>query len=148
MGTPAHEHWTDLTVRCPDDVRTSTGGRVSLAWQVEKRAGHVDRLMNRTLPADFPGPVERGDVGDVLAVLALSESMRRDLAARRGGDIREAILLGPPGPRSLPRSTPPWTRPAPSCATGLSVSTGSTREKSSAAGRWAATRTATPRCSL
>ncbi|MEU1216626.1 hypothetical protein ABZ424_30345 [Streptomyces sp. NPDC005790] len=94
MGTPAHEHWTDLTVRRPDDVRTSTGGRVSLAWQMEKRAGHIDRLMNRTLPADFPDPVERGDAGDVLAVLALSESMRRDLAARRGGDIREAILLG------------------------------------------------------
>ncbi|MEI5036253.1 hypothetical protein RB201_37185 [Streptomyces sp. S1A(2023)] len=27
-------------------------------------------------------------------MLALSESIRRDLTARRGGDIREAILLG------------------------------------------------------
>ncbi|MFF5379439.1 hypothetical protein [[Kitasatospora] papulosa] len=94
MSTPAHEHWTDLTVRRPDDVRTITGGRVSLSWQVEKHAGHIDRLMNRRLPADFPDPVERGDTGDVLAVLALSESMRRDLAARRAGDIREALLLG------------------------------------------------------
>ncbi|CAM5625239.1 hypothetical protein [Streptomyces badius] len=94
MDTPAHEHWTDLTVRRPDDVRTITGRRVSLSWRMEKRAGHIDRLMNRTLPEDFPDPVERGDAGDVLAVLALSESIRRDLAARRGGDIREAILLG------------------------------------------------------
>ncbi|MFJ3941782.1 hypothetical protein [Streptomyces parvus] len=94
MDTPAHKHWTDLTVRRPDDVRTMTGRRVSLSWQMEKRAGHIDRLMNRTLPEDFPDPVERGDVGDVLAVLALSESIRRDLAARCGGDIREAILLG------------------------------------------------------
>ncbi|MEU4032428.1 hypothetical protein [Streptomyces anulatus] len=94
MDTPAHEHWTDLTVRRPDDVRTITGRRIPLPWQMEKRAGHIDRLMNRTLPEDFPDPVERGDAGDVLAVLALSESIRRDLAARRGGDIREAILLG------------------------------------------------------
>ncbi|MGW7276617.1 hypothetical protein ACWGH5_39745 [Streptomyces sp. NPDC054864] len=61
---------------------------------MEKRVGHVERLMNRTLPADFPDPVERGGAGDVLAVLALSESIRRDLAARRAGDIREAVLLG------------------------------------------------------
>ncbi|MGW8984273.1 hypothetical protein ACWGQ9_16615 [Streptomyces parvus] len=94
MDTPAHEHWTDLTVRRPDDVRTITGRRIPLSWQMEKRAGHIDRLMNRTLPEDFPDPVERGDASDVLAVLALSESIRRDLAARRGGDIREAILLG------------------------------------------------------
>ncbi|MFJ3438854.1 hypothetical protein ACIPMU_35620 [Streptomyces cyaneofuscatus] len=94
MDTPAQEHWTDLTVRRPDDVRTITGRRVPLSWQLEKRAGHIDRLMNRTLPEDFPDPVERGDAGDVLAVLALSESIRRDLASRCGGDIREAILLG------------------------------------------------------
>ncbi|MEU4920680.1 hypothetical protein AB0G29_15130 [Streptomyces parvus] len=50
--------------------------------------------MNRTLPEDFPDAVERGDAGDVLALLALSESIRRDLAARCGGDIREVILLG------------------------------------------------------
>ncbi|MFF3312794.1 hypothetical protein [Streptomyces sp. NPDC002952] len=30
----------------------------------------------------------------MLAVLALSESIRRDLIARRAGDIREAMLLG------------------------------------------------------
>ncbi|MEU4180917.1 hypothetical protein [Streptomyces sp. NPDC026589] len=94
MSTPEYEFWNDLAVRRPDDVRMISGGRVPLSWQMEKRVGHVDRLMNRTLPADFPDPVERGGTDDVLAVLALSESIRRDLIARRGGDIREAILLG------------------------------------------------------
>jgi hypothetical protein len=94
MSTPEYELWNDLAVRRPDDVRLTSGGRVPLSWQMEKRVGHVDRLMNRTLPADFPDPVERGGAGDVLAVLALSESIQRDLAARRAGDIREAILLG------------------------------------------------------
>ncbi|WP_127469773.1 hypothetical protein [Streptomyces sp. B27] len=94
MSTPEYEFWNDLAVRRPDDVRMISGRRVPLAWQMEKRVGHVDRLMNRTLPADFPDPVERGGADDVLAVLALSESIRRDLIARRAGDIREAILLG------------------------------------------------------
>ncbi|MGW6026567.1 hypothetical protein [Streptomyces sp. NPDC055099] len=94
MTTPEYELWNDLVVRCPDDVRMTSGRRVPLTWQMEKRVGHVERLMNSTLPADFPDPVERGGVGDVLAVLALSESIRRDLAARRAGDIREAVLLG------------------------------------------------------
>ncbi|MGW0909430.1 hypothetical protein [Streptomyces sp. NPDC002853] len=94
MSTPEYELWNERAVRRPDDVRMISGGRVPLSWQMAKRVGHVDRLMNRTLPADFPGPVERGGAGDVLAVLALSESIRRGLAARRAGDIREAILLG------------------------------------------------------
>ncbi|MFF1717159.1 hypothetical protein [Streptomyces sp. NPDC058268] len=94
MSTPEYEVWNGLAVRRPDDVRMISGGRVPLSWQMAKRVGHVDRLMNRTLPADFPDPVERGGAGDVLAVLALSESIRRDLNARRAGDIREAILLG------------------------------------------------------
>ncbi|WAU81955.1 hypothetical protein O1Q96_20475 [Streptomyces sp. Qhu-G9] len=94
MSTPEYELWADRAVRRPDDVRMISGRRVPLSWQMEKRAGHVDRLMNRTLPADFPDPVERGGAGDVLAVLALSESIRRDLTACRAGDIREAILLG------------------------------------------------------
>jgi hypothetical protein len=94
MSTTEYELWNDLAVRRPDDVRMTSGGRVPLSWQMEKRVGHVDRLMNRTLPANFPDPVERGGADDVLAVLALSESIRRDLTARRAGDIREAILLG------------------------------------------------------
>ncbi|MGW7095746.1 hypothetical protein [Streptomyces sp. NPDC054874] len=94
MSTPEYVRWNDLAVRRPDDVRRISGGRIPLSWQMEKRVEHVDRLMNRTLPADFPDPVERGGADDVLAVLALSESIRRDLMARRGGDIREAILLG------------------------------------------------------
>ncbi|MER6134265.1 hypothetical protein [Streptomyces sp. NPDC001815] len=94
MSTPEYELWADLDVRRPDDVRMISGRRVPLPWQMEKHAGHVDRLMNSTLPADFADPVERGGAGDVLAVLALSESIRRDLIARRAGDIREAVRLG------------------------------------------------------
>ncbi|UZI29965.1 hypothetical protein [Streptomyces sp. VB1] len=94
MNTPEYVRWNGLAVRRPDDVRKTAGGRIPHSWQMEKRVKHVDRLMNRTLPADFPDPVERGGADDVLAVLALSESIRRDLTARRGGDIREAILLG------------------------------------------------------
>jgi hypothetical protein len=94
MSTPEYERWNSLAVRRPDDVRTTPGGPVPLSWQMEKRVAHVDRLTNRTLPADFPHPIERGDAGDALAALALAESIRRDLAAHRAGDIRDAILLG------------------------------------------------------
>ena len=94
MSTPEYELWNDLADRRPGDVRKTTGRRDPQTGQMEKRVRHVDRLMNRTLPTDFPDPVERGGAGDVLAVLALSESIQRDLAARRAGDIREAILLG------------------------------------------------------
>jgi hypothetical protein len=94
MSTPEHDHWNHLAVRRPDDVRTMAGGPVPLSWQMEKRVNHVDRLTNRMLPADFPHPIERGDAGDALAVLALAESIRRDLAAHRAGDIRAALQLG------------------------------------------------------
>jgi hypothetical protein len=94
MSTPEHEHWTGRAVRRPDDVRTMAGGPVPLGWQMEKRVGHTDRLMNATLPADFPHPIERGDAGDALAVLALGESIRRDLAAQRAGDVRTALQHG------------------------------------------------------
>jgi hypothetical protein len=94
MSTPEFEHWNGLAVRCPDDVRTMAGGPVPLSWQMEKRSDHVDRLTNRMLPADFPHPIERGDASDALAVLALAESIRRDLAAHRAGDIRTALQLG------------------------------------------------------
>ena len=94
MSTPEYEHWTGLAIRRPDDVRSMAGGPVPLSWQMEKRVAHVDRLTNATLPADFPHPIERGDAGDALAVLALAESIRRDLAALRAGDIRAALQLG------------------------------------------------------
>jgi hypothetical protein len=55
---------------------------------------HVDRLMNNMLPADWPHPIERGDVGDALAVLALEESMRRDVEHARGSRVRQALALG------------------------------------------------------
>jgi|GEM_PF-5648197 len=94
MSTPEHEHWTGLAVRRPDDVRTMDGGHIPLSWQMEKRAAHADRLANNDLPSDFPHPIERGDAGDALAVLALAESIRRDLTRWEAIDIRTALLLG------------------------------------------------------
>lgn len=94
MSTPEHEHWTSLSVRRPDDVHTTDGGPIPLSWQMEKRVAHADRLANNDLPADFPHPIERGDAGDALAVLALAESIRRDLTRWEAIDIRTALLLG------------------------------------------------------
>lgn len=89
-----YEQWHEHTVRRPDDVRMPNGGPVPLAWQCEKRTRHNDRLMNSRLPADFPYDVERGGTDDVLAVLALEESMRRDIEAVRASRVREALALG------------------------------------------------------
>ncbi|MDP9616436.1 hypothetical protein [Streptomyces demainii] len=94
MSTPEYEHWQNLTVRRPGDVRTLQGGPVPLSWQCEKRTAHNDRLTNSRLPADFPHQVERGDAGDALACLALEESIRRDIEAVRASRVREALELG------------------------------------------------------
>lgn len=92
--TDEHARWNELQIRRPDDVRTSPGGPVPIGWQAEKRTEHADRLSNLALPADFPYEVERGDAGDALAVLALGESIRRDLDYERGGRILTALRLG------------------------------------------------------
>ncbi|MFJ8006107.1 hypothetical protein [Streptomyces fagopyri] len=89
-----YAHWKSVTARRPGDVRTRPGGPVPLGWQAEKRTDHATRLMNNALPADFAYPVERGDAGDALAVLALGESMRRDLKACQGSSICTAAELG------------------------------------------------------
>ncbi|MCQ6556156.1 hypothetical protein NPS70_23680 [Streptomyces sp. C10-9-1] len=61
---------------------------------MEKHTVHADRLMNNLLPADFPHEVEHGTAGDALAVLALRESIRRDVEYGRGARVREALELG------------------------------------------------------
>lgn len=94
MTTDEYARWKELEVRRPDDVRTSPGGPVPLRWQAEKRGQHSDRLSNNMLPADFPHEVERGEGSDALAVLALGESMRRDIEAERAGRVRNALELG------------------------------------------------------
>lgn len=77
-------------VRHPGDVPAAT----PLAWQIEKHTEHNDRLMNLALPADFPYDVQRGTVGEALAVIALRESIRRDIEHGRGVRVREALELG------------------------------------------------------
>ncbi|MGQ4733502.1 hypothetical protein ACUN3E_38310 [Streptomyces sp. Ju416(a)] len=88
--TTEHDHWKTLTVRRPDDVPAAT----PLLWQIEKHTEHGDRLMNNALPADFPYEVERGNVGDALAVIALRESMHRDIEHGRGTRLHDALKLG------------------------------------------------------
>jgi hypothetical protein len=90
MTTEEHARWKGLEVRRPDDVPAPT----PLAWQIEKHTEHNDRLMNLALPADFPYDVQRGDVGDALAVIALRESIRRDIERGRGVRVRQAMELG------------------------------------------------------
>ncbi|MCT9141717.1 hypothetical protein [Streptomyces violarus] len=90
MTTDERAQWDGLDIRRPGDVPATT----PLAWQVSKHTKHNDRLMNLALPADFPYDVERGDAGDALAVLALRESMRRDLENGRGFRVREAVEMG------------------------------------------------------
>lgn len=89
MSDP-YTRWKATAVRRPEDVPAIA----PLAWQIEKHTKHNDRLMNRALPADFPHPVERGDAGDALAVLALREAMRRDIETGRGTRVHEALTLG------------------------------------------------------
>ncbi|PZT74507.1 MULTISPECIES: hypothetical protein [unclassified Streptomyces] len=90
MTTEERARWNALEVREPGQVPAVT----PLAWQVAKHTVHADRLMNNLLPADFPHEVERGTAGDALAVLALRESIRRDVEHGRGTRVHEALLLG------------------------------------------------------
>lgn len=90
MTTEERARWNALEIRKPDQVPAVT----PLAWQVAKLTDHADRLMNNLLPADFPHEVERGTAGDALAVLALRESIRRDVEQGRGTRVHEALLLG------------------------------------------------------
>ncbi|MDX3579941.1 hypothetical protein [Streptomyces sp. FL07-04A] len=88
--TEQRDQWDALEIRRPDDVPVPT----PLTWQVEKHTVHSDRLMNNVLPADFPYEVERGTADDALAVLALRESIRRDIEHGTGNRVHEALTLG------------------------------------------------------
>lgn len=90
MTTAQHEDWTRLEIRRPEDVPPAT----PLSWQVEKVSRHEDRLFRNRLPAHSPRQVERGDAGDALAVLALRESIRREMEWGRGNRVHEALELG------------------------------------------------------
>ncbi|MEU0289900.1 hypothetical protein [Streptomyces sp. NPDC006147] len=88
--TDPYETWKAQEIRRPLDVP----GATPLRWQLEKESEHEDRLMNNRLPADFPHPVERGTAADALAVIALRESIRRDMEHGRAVRVREALELG------------------------------------------------------
>lgn len=88
--TEQRDQWEALEIRRPGDVPVPT----PLAWQIEKHGVHSDRLMNNILPVDFPYEVERGTADDALAVLALRESIRRDIESGTGNRVHEALTLG------------------------------------------------------
>ncbi|WP_228973203.1 hypothetical protein [Streptomyces sp. DH12] len=95
MTTDQHADWTDLEIRAPHDVPVAT----PLSWQIEKVSRHEDRLFRnrmptRRTPVRSPQEVEPGDAHDALAVLALRESIRRDVECGRGNRIHEALGLG------------------------------------------------------
>ncbi|MFJ6076387.1 hypothetical protein ACIQFU_37150 [Streptomyces sp. NPDC093065] len=90
MTTDEHARWKALEVRRPGDVPAAT----PLAWQLDKHGEHEDRLMNNRLPEHYPHPVQRGDADDALAVIALRESIRRDMEHGRGVRVLEAMELG------------------------------------------------------
>ena len=90
MTTKEYARWKGLEVRRPGDVPAAT----PLGWQIEKHTEHSDRLLNNVMPADWRPEVPRGDAGDALALIALRESMLRDIEMGRGVRVREALQLG------------------------------------------------------
>ncbi|MFE0824156.1 hypothetical protein [Streptomyces sp. NPDC058847] len=88
--TDPYETWKAQDIRRPLDVP----GATPLRWQMEREAEHEARLMNNRLTLDYPHPVERGTAADALAVIALRESIRRDMENGRGVRVREALELG------------------------------------------------------
>ncbi|MFD8023936.1 hypothetical protein ACFV6G_26375 [Streptomyces lavendulae] len=90
MSTPEYEHFRSATIRRPDDVPPIA----PLSWQMERLSEHDDRLANLRLREDFPYEVERGDLSDALAAIALRESMHRHIVVQRGSRIREAMEMG------------------------------------------------------
>jgi hypothetical protein len=88
--TDQHDHWEGLEIRQPGDVPSAT----PLSWLAAKESDHAQRLFNNMLPLDrFPN-ADRGTAADALAVLALRESMRRELEYGTGNRIHEALKLG------------------------------------------------------
>lgn len=88
--TEQHDRWKTLEIRQPDQVPAAT----PLSWLAEKESDHAQRLFRNLLPVDrFPN-AERGTADDALAVLALRESIRRDVEHGTGNRIHEAMTLG------------------------------------------------------
>ncbi|MDV9191582.1 hypothetical protein R6L23_25815 [Streptomyces sp. SR27] len=90
MPTDEHARFEGMEIRRPDQVPPAT----PLSWLTQRETDHALRLMNNSLPADFPHDVERGTAADALAVLALRESIRRDVEHGRALRVREALELG------------------------------------------------------
>lgn len=88
--TDAHETWQATEVRRPSDIPTAT----PLSWLAEKHYAHSERLMNRSLPADFKYPVERGGHEDALAQLALGVEIERTVVSYQGSTLHQALQLG------------------------------------------------------
>ncbi|WP_411124265.1 hypothetical protein [Streptomyces sp. x-19] len=88
--THGYEEWRAQEVRRPGDIPSAT----PLAWLAERHSAHGQRLADRQLPEDFPGPVVRGDAGDALAQLALGTQLARSAAAGQPGAVLEALQLG------------------------------------------------------
>jgi hypothetical protein len=88
--TDQHDHWEALEIRRPDDVPSAT----PLSWLAAKESDHAQRLFRNLLPVDRFPDAERGSADDALAVLALRESIRRDVEHGRGNRIHEAMTLG------------------------------------------------------
>lgn len=88
--TDQHEQWKTLEIRQPDQVPSAT----PLSWLAEKESEHSQRLFRNLLPVDRFPDVERGTADDALAVLALRESIRRDIEHENGNRVHEALTLG------------------------------------------------------
>jgi hypothetical protein len=89
-NTDRNAEFMAAEIHRPDDVPHGT----PLTSMAEKRTEAGLRLLNNTLPDDFPHQVERGTVGDALTQLALGEAISRTMGNQRGSTIREALLLG------------------------------------------------------
>lgn len=88
--TDQHDHWEALEIRRPDQVPAAT----PLSWLAEKESDHAQRLFRNLLPIDRFPDADRGTADDALAVLALRESIRRDIEHGTGNRVHEALTLG------------------------------------------------------
>ncbi|MEU9336429.1 hypothetical protein AB0D49_25135 [Streptomyces sp. NPDC048290] len=85
----SHEEWQARVIRRPDDV----GYGIELPWQAEKYVAHHHRLLDRCVPLGCH-PGERATAGDALAVLALGESIHREVFSDRAWSLHAAMRRG------------------------------------------------------
>lgn len=88
--TEQHDQWDALEIRRPGDVPAAT----PLSWMVAKESDHAQRLFRNLLPVDRFPDADRGTADDALAVLALRESIRREVEYGTGCRVHEALTLG------------------------------------------------------